>query len=53
MVKSKTKTKTTTKPAPTPEANRSGLRIKLQIAATVFVPMAALGLWLNSKGFFG
>jgi hypothetical protein len=30
-----------------------GFRIKLQIAATVFLPMLALGLWLNSKGFFG
>jgi hypothetical protein len=27
--------------------------IKLQIAAGVFVPMLALGLWLNSQGFFG
>jgi hypothetical protein len=32
---------------------RKGLTIKLQIAAGVFVPMLALGLWLNSKGFFG
>jgi len=30
----------------------SSLTIKLQIAATFFVPMLALGLWLNSKGFF-
>ncbi len=29
------------------------MRIKLQIAGAVFVPMLALGLWLNSKGFFG
>jgi hypothetical protein len=29
-----------------------GFKIKLQIAATVFVPMLALGLWLNSQGFF-
>lgn len=33
--------------------NRQGLVIKLQIAAAVFVPMLALGLWLTSKGFFG
>ena len=33
--------------------NRMGLTMKLQIAAGVFVPMLALGLWLNSKGFFG
>jgi hypothetical protein len=33
--------------------DRSGLTIKLQIAAGVFVPMAALGLWLTSQGFFG
>ena len=31
----------------------SALTIKLQIAAAVFVPMLALGLWLTSKGFFG
>ena len=31
----------------------SALTIKLQIAAGVFVPMLALGLWLNSQGFFG
>lgn len=29
------------------------LTIKLQIAAGVFVPMLALGLWLQSRGFFG
>jgi hypothetical protein len=33
--------------------NRPALTIKLQIAAGVFVPMLALGLWLNSQGFFG
>ena len=38
--------------APQPK-DRTGLKIKLQIAAGVFVPMLALGLWLNSKGFFG
>jgi hypothetical protein len=49
----------TTKPKPTKQAAqpmggiRKGLTIKLQIAAGVFVPMLALGLWLNSKGFFG
>ena len=43
-----------TKPAAQPmSAIRQGLTIKLQIAAGVFVPMLALGLWLNSKGFFG
>jgi hypothetical protein len=31
----------------------SALTVKLQIAAAVFVPMLALGLWLQSKGFFG
>jgi len=36
-----------------PAAPRSALTIKLQIAAGVFVPMLALGLWLNSQGFFG
>ncbi|MEN9496474.1 MAG: hypothetical protein RLZZ516_2513 [Cyanobacteriota bacterium] len=32
--------------------NRAALTVKLQIAAAVFVPMLALGLWLNSVGFF-
>ncbi|MFM7315169.1 MAG: hypothetical protein ACKO0M_18745 [Cyanobium sp.] len=36
-----------------PDAPRSPLAIKLQIAAGVFVPMLALGLWLTSQGFFG
>jgi hypothetical protein len=31
----------------------AGLTMKLQIAAGVFVPILALGLWLNSQGFFG
>lgn len=31
----------------------SATTVKLQIAGAVFVPMLALGLWLNSKGFFG
>jgi hypothetical protein len=31
----------------------SARTIKLQIAAGVFVPMLALGLWLTSQGFFG
>lgn len=35
-------------PTPTP----SPLVIKLQIAAAVFVPMLALGLWLRSQGFW-
>lgn len=30
----------------------SPLVIKLQIAAGVFVPMLALGLWLRSQGFW-
>jgi len=37
----------------TTSASRSALIIKLQIAGAVFVPMLALGLWLNSRGFFG
>lgn len=42
------------KPRATPTSPvRSGLTIKLQIAAGVFVPMLALGLWLTSQGFFG
>jgi hypothetical protein len=36
-----------------PTSAQSSRTIKLQIAAGVFVPMLALGLWLNSKGFFG
>ena len=31
---------------------RAALTVKLQIATAVFVPMLALGLWLNSIGFF-
>jgi hypothetical protein len=27
--------------------------VKLQIAAAVFGPMLLLGVWLQSKGFFG
>ena len=41
------------RPAISQPKNNAGLKIKLQIAAGVFVPMFALGLWLNSKGFFG
>jgi len=37
------------KPKATTPSSRT---IKLQIAGAVFVPMLALGLWLNSKGFF-
>jgi hypothetical protein len=49
MAKSKTKAS-----RPMPVSNEpSALRVKLQIAGAVFVPMLALGLWLNSKGFFG
>ncbi|MEN9387894.1 MAG: hypothetical protein RLZZ255_870 [Cyanobacteriota bacterium] len=47
-----TKKKSTQAAAPI-KPNRKGLTIKLQIAGAVFVPMLALGLWLNSKGFFG
>lgn len=47
------KTSTTTKRRQGLAGERSGLTIKLQIAAGVFVPMLALGLWLNSQGFFG
>jgi len=36
-----------------PAAADGSRTIKLQIAAGVFVPMLALGLWLNSQGFFG
>ena len=50
--------KTTTKASPSAKASASSqppsqITIKLQIAAAVFVPMLAIGLWLNSKGFFG
>jgi hypothetical protein len=31
---------------------RPALTVKLQIAAAFFVPLLALGLWLNSKGFW-
>jgi hypothetical protein len=34
-------------------SRNSALTVKLQIAAGVFVPILALGLWLQSKGFFG
>lgn len=47
------KTSTRTQPSPGHSRERSGLTMKLQIAAGVFVPMLALGLWLNSQGFFG
>ncbi len=52
MAKS-TKPRQTKQTAQPMSAIRKGLTIKLQIAAGVFVPMLALGLWLNSKGFFG
>jgi hypothetical protein len=51
MAKSRTTAKAAA-PKPT-KAEPSALRIKLQIAGAVFVPMLGLGLWLNSKGFFG
>jgi len=50
VAKAKTKTKAAAKPV---QAEPSATRIKLQIAGAVFVPMLGLGLWLNSKGFFG
>jgi len=56
MAKSRKSSSAGQRPAQTAAAaaaSRSGLTIKLQIAAGVFVPMLALGLWLNSKGFFG
>jgi hypothetical protein len=31
---------------------RPALTVKLQIAAAFFLPLLALGLWLNSKGFW-
>ena len=46
------KKKTTTQATQPIQPDRKGLTIKLQIAAAVLVPMLALGLWLNSKGFF-
>ena len=48
--KAKSKAKAAAKPV---QAEPSATRIKLQIAGAVFVPMLGLGLWLNSKGFFG
>ena len=50
VAKAKTKAKAAAKPV---QAEPSATRIKLQIAGAVFVPMLGLGLWLNSKGFFG
>ena len=47
------KSKTPTKAPVAKPVLSEGAQIKLQIAATVFVPMLALGIWLNSKGFFG
>jgi hypothetical protein len=32
---------------------RKALIVKLQIAGAVFGPMLLLGVWLQSKGFFG
>jgi len=55
MARSKGKTTRASQPQRAVPATKepSALRIKLQIAGAVFVPMLALGLWLNSKGFFG
>ena len=47
------KTNTKIKSPQASAQDRKGLTMKLQMAAGVFVPMLALGLWLNSKGFFG
>lgn len=49
MAKTKSKSQSA---QPIPQT-RSTLTVRLQIAAGVFVPMLAMGLWLNSKGFFG
>lgn len=38
-------------PVPMPEP--SPLRIRLQILGAVFLPMLLIGLWLNSRGFWG
>jgi hypothetical protein len=51
--KPKAKSKTSSKTSEKKPQFSEGSTIKLQIAAAVFVPMLALGLWLNSKGFFG
>ena len=34
-------------------AQRDALVVKLQIALAVFGPMLLVGVWLQSKGFFG
>ncbi|MEY3750505.1 MAG: hypothetical protein RLZZ631_57 [Cyanobacteriota bacterium] len=47
------KTNTKTKPPQASPQDRKGLTMKLQMAAGFFLPMLAIGLWLNSKGFFG
>jgi hypothetical protein len=51
--KSQGQSTTQAKTPHTKPALSEGFKIKLQIVATVFVPMLALGLWLNSQGFFG
>jgi hypothetical protein len=35
-----------------PSEKRSGLRQRLQILAGFLLPLAVLGLWLKSRGFF-
>jgi hypothetical protein len=37
----------------TARERRDSLVVKLQIAAAVFGPMLLLGVWLQSRGFFG
>ncbi|MEB3170381.1 MAG: hypothetical protein VKK43_03320 [Synechococcaceae cyanobacterium] len=42
--------------APAPSASRGqrdALVVKLQIALAVFGPMLLVGVWLQSRGFFG
>lgn len=38
---------------PAARAQRDAWVVKLQIAFAVFGPMLLLGLWLQSRGFFG
>jgi hypothetical protein len=50
--------RTTTTAAPSaqsaaPREQRDALVVKLQIAAAVFGPMLLVGVWLQSRGFFG
>jgi hypothetical protein len=38
---------------PAPMQLEGGLRPRLQFLAGFLLPLVALGLWLNSRGFFG